>query len=890
LLDIVYNLPPHFSFEQAGQISAREIAGVGVSRAKFGRYEKDYKARRVTEENPEYRVSPVMVSEKPADYGSPEGNLYIHQPIPEIPDKAININLNRIKAGSDIKEAITKIAALYEPTIQAARRGTVSREQTERLADDLGMTVDDLLSRRQGEAYNPHEALAARKILVTSAQELAALARRVTVGEGSPKLLLDFAEAYHRHSAIQAQVSGLTAEAGRTLDIFNRMVEPGAFNVGRIRPIQGGVAPTPEPAPPTRPVNVKQLQEVLDALGGEKSLTTIADVITTTMDTPGKVSKFVRDSQKATTWDMFMEAWINALLTGPATHTVNALGNTITAAWQIPERLLASEIGRVMKGPREITEKEAMYQAYGLVQGAKDGFRLAWEALKTGESSDAMTKLDLPRQSAITGKNLGLSGPAGGAFDLLGEVIRIPGRALMTSDEFFKAVGYRMELNAQAFRKASLEGKEGEALAARMQEIIDNPVFHQDVNLAAIDAMRYQTFTNKLTGASAMVPVIVSKAPAVRLIIPFVRTPVNIMRFVGERTPLAPLSSEVQADIAAGGAKRDLALAKIALGSIIMATAATMAAEGLITGNGPKEPNQRAALLRTGWQPYSLHIGDKYYSFSRVDPISATLGLAADAAEIIGQADEESSGDLATASVISVSRNVTSKNYLRGLSEVFQVMSDPDRYGEKYIQHMFGTIVPTGVAQLNRSIDPTLRDVHSVMDQIRSRIPGLSSDLPPRRNLWGEPITLPPGLGPDIISPIYVSTRKESPVDEEIIRNKIKVGMPSKQVSGVDLTPQEYSRYVELAGNAAKNPSTGLGCKETLEKLVKSPDYKKASDGEEGGRALMIQATITAFRQLAGVKLQEEFADFQGLVINKAKERMEALQPKRQANGPQFAQ
>jgi hypothetical protein len=830
----------------------------------------------------EYRISPVMVSEKPADYQPTPSDLFLHHPQPELKDKAININLKRIKTGDDIRETITKTAELFEPQIQQARRGTVSREETARLADELGMSVEDLLGRRQGQAFNPQEALAARKILVTSAQELTRLANQIKAGEGSPKLLLDFTEAYHRHAAIQAQVSGMTAEAGRTLDIFNRMAEPGTSLLMRSR--AGSAPTTPEPGISPRPVDVKQLKQVLDALGGEKDLTKIATTIST-LDTPGKVSKFVRDSQKASKWDMFMEAWINALLSNPPTHGVNTLSNTIVAGWQVPERLLASEIGRLFKGPREIQEKEALYQAYGLVNGMKDGFRLAWQALKTGESQDPLTKIEGTKGAAITAQNLGLSGTAGRAVDLLGEFIRIPGRGLTTADEFFKAVGYRMELHARAFRKASLEGLEGEALANRIEQIIDNPELHQEVHLAAVNAMRYQTFTNELTGASAQIGLITAKAPALRLIIPFIRTPYNIIRFAGERTPLAPLSSAIRADIRAGGADRDLALSKMALGSSIMAVSAVLAAEGVITGKGPEDKAMKAALYRTGWQPYSVKIGDKYYSYGRVDPIGATIGLAADVAEIIGQADDETASDLATAAVRSVARNVTSKTYLRGLSEMFEVMSDPDRYGEKWIQRLLGTVVPAGVAGVERMVDPTLRDAHSVMDQVQSRIPGWSKDLPPRRNLWGEPIVLPPGFGPDIISPIYVSEAKQSPVDEEIIKHKVKVDMPSHQVDGVPLTPEEYSRYVELAGAEAKDPGTKRGCKETLDKLVQSREYKELSDGEDGGKAYAILKTVHAFRQLARARLMEESHELRSLVTKQMKAREEKMQPQKAAGG-----
>ena len=70
-----------------------------------------------------------------------------------------------------------------------------------------------------------------------------------------------------------------------------------------------------------------------------------------------------------------------------------------------------------------------------------------------------------------------------------------------------------------------------------------------------------------------------------------------------------------QEDIAAGGAKRDLALAKVAVGTGISATIFLMTAAGQITGGGPVDDSAKRLLQANGWQPYSLKIGGRYYSY-----------------------------------------------------------------------------------------------------------------------------------------------------------------------------------------------------------------------------------------------------------------------------------
>src|SRR3546814_5441994 len=82
----------------------------------------------------------------------------------------------------------------------------------------------------------------------------------------------------------------------------------------------------------------------------------------------------------------------------------------------------------------------------------------------------------------------------------------------------------------------------------------------------------------------------------------------------------------------AGGARGDLAIAKVMVGSGVGAVIAELAAKGVITGSAPSDDNQRRLMLANGWQPYSITIGGQYYSYRRLDPFAMTFGTAADLA------------------------------------------------------------------------------------------------------------------------------------------------------------------------------------------------------------------------------------------------------------------
>ena len=53
----------------------------------------------------------------------------------------------------------------------------ITQKETEALANDLGMGVEELLVRKGGEAFNAEQAVAARKLLVASGENLIKLAK-----------------------------------------------------------------------------------------------------------------------------------------------------------------------------------------------------------------------------------------------------------------------------------------------------------------------------------------------------------------------------------------------------------------------------------------------------------------------------------------------------------------------------------------------------------------------------------------------------------------------------------------------------------------------------------------------------------------------------------------
>jgi hypothetical protein len=300
--------------------------------------------------------------------------------------------------------------------------------------------------------------------------------------------------------------------------------------------------------------------------------------------------------------------------------------------------------------------------------------------------------------------------------------------------------------------------------------------------------------------------------PWMRVITPFIRTPVNIVKFGAARLPLGLLMPSVREDLSGrnGPLAKQLAYTRIVAGSSVAMGVVMAAVAGNITGGGPDDPKEKAVKYAGGWQPYSVKFGDTYYAYGRLEPLGIVIGMAADFAEISQRSymDDVTAGDIAHMMTAAIANNLTNKTFLSGLSSLVEAWNDPERYGKTYLQGMVGTLIPTISSDVARLIDPELKEVNGYMDKLRSRTPGKSQELFPRRDIFGEPITLggsaPQIPGSSMVSPIYVSEDKKDPVVEAMIEVGASPGRPSKRIENVELEPAEYDAYAMQSGQLAR--------------------------------------------------------------------------------------
>lgn len=805
----------------------------------------------------------------------------------DVGGKEVYVNFATIDGPDSLKKVIGQMADAFKGDVVEATRGVQTNKETKRLANRLNMTVEDLLNRRKGEGFNAEQAVAARSLLNASAEKLLSLAERAASPNAGTVDQFMFRRMMALHHAIQAEVIGARTETARALQSWSIPVNGGGIE------------------------KAKAVQEMLDQMGGAATSQAMAKRlgILAKEGDQAAVDRFVGKTWGSASMDVIREAWVNALLSSPKTHIVNMTSNAALQINTSIERAIAGKISR-NGGSGEIVDGEAMALLFGQVNSMRDAFRLAGKSFREGNPVDVMGKVDVVREPAITGDFLRQTGnnSMAAAVDFIGTTARVPTRLLGAEDAFFKTIGYRAEVHAQALRLADSEGLKGPARWTRMMEIANDPPEY--IRLAAADAAAYNTFTNA-TGVIGQKLGNLRDIPGVFFILPFVSTPVNIARYAFERSPIAPLVGQWRADLAAGGARADLAIARMGTGSAIMAMAMDMASNGRISGDGPDDPGEKANLLRQGWQPNSVFIGGKWYSYNRLDPLGMTIGFAANMAELVRRYDIEPEEvdeieEQFAAGVALVSSVVINKTYMQGVSRAIEAMSQADDRQDKvmaFVNQLAASVVPAGANAIATGMDPNPPDINSAADAIMARIPELRSRLTKKRDLWGAEIAVDPGFGMfspvvNAISPIAVSEARDSPIDAEMERLDMNINRIGKKVdfNGVAMNlrdyPKIYEQYVKLAGNELKHPAWGKGAKDLLDAIVEgrhelSDVYKMQADTrkpDEGGKAKFIANIITDFRKLAraAILADPDNAEFAALIGGQKERQREQRMPQLQ--------
>ena len=628
------------------------------------------------------------------------------------------------------------------------------------------------------------------------------------------------------------------------------------------------------------------------------------------------------------------ESWIQSLLWAPKTWVSNG-----TALFQAVFKPLESALGQAMIGNFE----EAAHAATLSYKWASYLGEAWWYARKAfneerpimGSKSFADTPGEL---GAINAEFLGIDHPvAAGLVNAYGRTIRTPSRLMLLTDEYIKQAVARSYAE-QALLKQGLErvklGTMDMSQLKNFQESSMKELFMKNGRLYSEQAVRDAAITEATSRGlkpndvefkkfvadyveknfNPSLGAVGDKArsyaeeitwqkelgneggierlgnwinsgknnlPILKLIFPFVRTPANLMIWVKDRSPLG--IPKMWKDFSSGNpARKAEAVGRLTSMAGFMTVAMASTAAGQITGRGPSDPEQRRALMDTGWQPYSVKLGDAYVSYLRADPFSTLMGIVADLTDASQNTYNETQlgGDtqrVMAGLLSSMARSVTEKTFMAGLSLWSDVLSGEPNAAAKLFRNYAGSAIPFSglMNSVVPQFDGDMKQLRSLTDAVMAKVPGLSNQVEPYRNLFGDPLKKPiayAGLFGGVVdpaNPFPVTWASNDPVKGEIARLNYGFNQPTPTMRNgeIDLRAMRnaqgqsaYDRWQELHGQTKIN---GKGLYDSLGQLIKSKSYQRmpadTDNQADSPRVDAVRMVVSRFRKRAQEQMLREF-------------------------------
>ena len=228
--------------------------------------------------------------------------------------------------------------------------------------------------------------------------------------------------------------------------------------------------------------------------------------------------------------------------------------------------------------------------------------------------------------------------------------------------------------------------------------------------------------------------------------------------------------------------------------------------------------------------------------------------------------------DLALGVIGATAKNVSSKTFLKGIHDVAGILFEPEMTVKGVANRTISSFaIPNVFAQAARAGEGNMTDIQNLTDALKARIPGLSGEVPPRRNMFGEPIQDNGINAPvDMVWPFSYSTVKDDKIMAELDQIGHGFTSPRSLKGGVELreyyNAQNQSAYDRWQEITSQTKVGGRTLKQEITKLMKSAKYKRlpytSLDGiDRSPRARLIQSILNKYRAKAFSEMLREFPE-----------------------------
>lgn len=535
-----------------------------------------------------------------------------------------------------------------------------------------------------------------------------------------------------------------------------------------------------------------------------------------------KIQKIVSDKLPSSLSNKAKSYFRISMLFNPKTQVRNIVGNSLIAPVNWLSDIFATAIDKKLaqkSGYRTVSN----FNAKDYIKGFKKG---AYESYNDFKQDINTRNTNLNRYEQLQGKSFSDNNQIGKALNGVERVLNFAmdgGDRIFYEGEFTNALNNLMATNGV------------DTPTQEMIETAENVALQRTWNDSNAYTKFVLNFRSSLNKAGGYIHLGNEQFGIGDILLPFAKTPANLTKAIVDYSPLSflqalgkkkALLNNIENGTATMQQQRAFVdtMGKAFAGTLLYIAAYGLAASGTATGESDEDKDVKDFLQNTlGISSYSIKTPWGSFTYDWAQPIAAPLAIMTNAVGATRNGDKMSGLKILEAflgSLNSASSVLMDQSFLQSFNDV---MTNNEGFVTGMLQEMSelpARGIPTLLSQINDLIDPTKRETYykghimqSGLNYAKSKIPGISKTLAPKRNTLGQEIKKYGGnnnVFNVFFNPANVNSQNMGETAKEIYRIYENTGdknvMPSvapysDTASGHILTPEERSEYQKITGD-----------------------------------------------------------------------------------------
>ena len=558
----------------------------------------------------------------------------------------------------------------------------------------------------------------------------------------------------------------------------------------------------------------------------------------------------LRKEYPVTMTEKLMELRRVSMLLNARTNVRNFVSN----AFMMPIRWTADRVTALGEGAYKLIHPEYQSTQSANPVAAKESRQLASEAFETVREELLGDNKYNDAHGAIMDKQIFKGSKFSEMFDNLtnGALTRANqamgkdvSPSLMETARNFTY--YLLEKGDDVFVKKNFESRMSSYLEA--QGITDLESIPADAYTLATQEALKATFKDDTKLATILSDVRRTLGVPGDIVMPFTKTPANIAMRGIDYSPVGVANALVKLKNAKSNVEVSNALTLLgqgATGTAAIAVGYALAQSGIIQGALSDDKDEAQWEKSHGKLAYSVKVGDNYYTFDWAQPASIPIILGTTIYQCMQ--DSDNALDTIYQGAVAATNAWSDLSPLQTLTDIFGGNGTPaENIADTFLEAPLGWI-PAQLGAAARIGDTTQRvtydntsKLNNIINQAKSKIPGMSQTLPVAYDTWGNPIKRQDSTGEaalaNLLNPGQIGNIRETPIDDEINDLYASTGdaavFPKKaawsyKINGetVKLNSEQYSEYQRIMGQNAYGMASAL---------INSASYNNMSDDQKAG-------------------------------------------------------